>query len=226
MNILVAALLSLLPKKYLSFVTPYEIPTAGAALSGVLEMSAGLVLLISGYGMYAKAQLALLPASALTRAAEKGGESAVMGIGSIFLLAYLLRPLTVALLFLTIEGGFRTVAALATGELSPSFPFYIISLLHAQLGSWRDESQMGKRTPDSVECVEAGLLQISSCRPKPWNRLTTISYDDVLYDLDSTKKGRSPRQFVYLLRKKPISGVVRGLHHYSPDDVLTRDPSN
>lgn len=97
-----------------------------------------------------------------------------MGIGSIFLLAYLLRPLTIALLFLTIEGGFRTVAALATGELSPSFPFYIISLLHAQLGSWRDESQMGKRTPDSVECVEAGLLQISSCRPKPWNRLTTI----------------------------------------------------
>jgi hypothetical protein len=138
MNILVAALLSLLPKKYLSFVTPYEIPTPGAALSGVL----------------------------------------------------------------------------------------IISLLHAQLGSWRDESQMGKRIPDRVECVEAGLLQISSCRPKPWNRLTTISYDDVLYDLDSTKKGRSPRQFVYLLRKKPISGVVRGLHHYSPDDVLTRDPSN
>jgi hypothetical protein len=218
MNILAAALLSLLPKKYRSFFTPYEIPTSGAALSGMLEVSAGLVLLISGYDIYAKAQLALLPASALTRAVEKGGESAVMGIGSIFLLAYLLRPLTVALLFLTIEGGFRTVAALATGELSPSFPFYIISLLHARLESWRAESQMGKRIPDRVECVGAGLLQISSCRPKPWNRLTTISHNEVLYDLDSTKKGNSPRQFVYLLRKKPVSSVVRGLHHYSPDD--------
>src|SRR5437763_4966810 len=28
------------------------------------------------------------------------------------------------------------------------------------------------------------LLQISSCRPKSWSRLTTISYNGVLYELD------------------------------------------
>ena len=26
---------------------------------------------------------------------------------------------------------------------------------------------------------------------------------------------------MYVLRKKPISGVVRGLHHYSPNEVLS-----
>lgn len=189
-------------------------------------MSAGLVLLISGYGIYAKTQLALLPASALTRAAEKGGESAVMRIGSIFMVGYLLQPLTVALLFLSVEGGFRAIAPLATGELTPSFPFYIISLLHTRLGLWRAESQMGIRMSDSIQYVDPEILQISSCRPKSWNRLTTVPYNDVLYDLHSRKKGSSPRQFVYLLRKKPLSGVVRGLHHYSPDEGLTRIRGN
>jgi len=79
---------------------------------------------------------------------------------------------------------------------------------------------MGKRISDSIQHLDPELLQISSCRPKPWNRLTTISYNDVLYDLQGTKKGTSRRQFVYVLRKKPLSGVVRGLHHYSPDEVL------
>lgn len=108
----------------------------------------------------------------------------------------------------------------------PSFPFYSISLLHGRLGSWHAESQMGKRIPDSIEQVELELLQVSSCRPKSWNRLATISYNDVLYDLESTKTGSTPRQFVYLLRKKPLSGIVRGLHHYRPDEALTRNTSN
>jgi len=51
MNIVIAALLSLLPRKYRTFFTPYEIPASGAALSGILEMFTGVVLLISGYGM-------------------------------------------------------------------------------------------------------------------------------------------------------------------------------
>jgi hypothetical protein len=223
MNIVIAALLSLLPRKYRSFFTPYEIPASGAALSGILEMFTGVVLLISGYAMYTKAQLALVPVSTLTRAAEQGGESAIMGVGSIFLVAYLLQPLTLALSLLSLEGAFRAIAAVATSEPAPSFPFYIISLLHTRLGFWRAESQMGKRIPDSIQNVDPELLQISSCRPKSWNRFTTISYNDVLYDLDNAKKGTSPRQFVYLLRKKPLSGVVRGLHYYSPDEVLIRN---
>jgi hypothetical protein len=215
------ALLSLLPKKYRSALTPYEVPARGAIISGIAEMLAGVGLLIHGYGIYTQAQLALLPSSALLAAGKQGGESAIMGLGSIYLVGYIFQPLSLALLFVTAEGGCRMTAALATGETLPIFPFYLMSLLHTGFGSWHRESQMGRRIRDDVQPMTGDRLQISSCRPKSWTKLTTIAYDDLLYEVDGVKQGSRPRQFVYVLRKKRASGIVRGLHQYNPDEALT-----
>ena len=214
-------LFSLLPKKYRSAITPHEVPARGAIVSGIAEMFAGLGLLIHGYGIYTQAQLAALPLSTFLAAGKQGGESAIMGLGSIYLVGYIFQPLSLVLLFLTAEGVCRMIAAFATGETLPTFPIYLISILHTRLGSWNHESQMGRRIRDDVQYRKDELLQISSCRPKSWTKLTTIAYHDLLYEVDSVKHGSAPRQFVYILRKKPASGIVRGLHQYSPDEVLT-----
>jgi hypothetical protein len=215
------ALLSLLPKKYRSALTPDEVPARGAIISGIAEMLAGVGLLIHGYGIFAQSQLASVPSSVLLAAGKQGGESAIMGLGSIYLVGYIFQPLSLALLFVTAEGGCRMIAALATGETLPIFPFYLMSLLHTGFGSWHRESQMGRRIRDDVQYMKGEFLQISSCRPKPWNGLTTIAYDSVLYEVDSVKQSSVPRRFVYVLRRKPAGGIVRGLHRYSPDEVLT-----
>jgi hypothetical protein len=99
-------------------------------------MLTGVALLISVYGSYATAQLALLPTSTLTRAAEKAASLQLWESEAFFMLAYLLQPLSTAFLFLTLEGSFRAIAAVGTTEVIPSFRFYIVSLLHTRLGSW------------------------------------------------------------------------------------------
>ena len=117
MNITVAALLAFLPKRYRESFVPYDVPSSGALLGRILEMLAGLGLLIHGYQSFTTERLAALPASVLMKAGEKGGESAIMGFGSILLLEYVFQLTTLVLLFLTLEGMVRAIAAIASGEL-------------------------------------------------------------------------------------------------------------
>ena len=51
----------------------------------------------------------------------------------------------------------------------------------------------------------------------------TVSYEDQLYEVASQEEGTPPRRFVYLLRPKPDHKVVRGLHHYDPEEALKPD---
>jgi hypothetical protein len=93
--------------------------------------------------------------------------------------------------------------------------------LQGKLEAQGREVRLGKRIRDEVQLTPNGdSLQIASCRPKSWTQLTTISYEDQFYELITTKAGPAPRQFVYILRKKPLSGVIRGLYLYHPDEAV------
>ena len=50
--------------------------------------------------------------------------------------------------------------------------------------------------------------------------MMTIVYQDVFYEIMSEESGQPPRQFIYLLRKAPGSKVIRGHHHYHPQEPL------
>jgi hypothetical protein len=62
----------------------------------------------------------------------------------------------------------------------------------------------------------------SSASSPPWNRLTTIRYNDELYELDREEQGRPPRPFVYRLKKLPLGKIIRGVHHYQPEETLQK----
>jgi hypothetical protein len=221
MNIFVATILAFLPKRYREWFVPYAVPASGAALGGTLETLTSVGLLIRGYQSFAAEKLATLPASVMLGGVEKSGESAVMGLGSILLLEYVLQLTTLVLLFLTIEGLVRALAAIGSGEALPSFPLQALAFLQGKLEAQGREARLGQRVRDEVQWTPDGeFLQIGSCRPKSWNQLTTISYEDDLYELATTKGGHAPHQFVYILRKKPASAVIRGLCPYDPDEVI------
>jgi hypothetical protein len=158
----------------------------------------------------------------MTQAAEKGGESAVMGFGSILMVEYVFQVTTLVLLFLMVEGAIRAIAAIGSGEVLPSLPLQMLSFLQGKLEAHGHEARMGKRVRDNALITADGeSLQIASCRPKAWTRLTTISYEGVLYELIEEKAGEAPRRFAYVLRKKPVSALIRGIHSYDPDEALT-----
>jgi hypothetical protein len=145
-----------------------------------------------------------------------------MGFGGILMVEYVFQFTTLVLLFLMVEGAIRAIAAIGSGEILPSLPLQMLSFLQGKLEVRGHEARMGKRVRDNALITADGeSLQISSCRPKAWTQLTTISYEGVLYEVIEEKAGEAPRRFAYVLRKKPVSAVIRGIHSYDPDEALT-----
>lgn len=153
-----------------------------------------------------------------------GSMAVAFGMGFTTLVEFIFSPLTLLLFYFSIEGALRLFAALVTDECTGTMPLYLVGWALGRAGKARKERQLGPRVPDYVQPCE-GIsydLVIASCRPKPgWNRMITIEYQDKLYELFEEKKGFPPRPYIYQLRLHPPGKVVRGPHHYHPDEALT-----
>jgi hypothetical protein len=140
--------------------------------------------------------------------------------GTIFLLEYLIHLTAIVLVFFILEGIIRTVAAALDGEALPDLPLYVVASRQYRLVAQNHERRLGKRIRDDVKMpTDREFLQIATCRPKPWTQLTSISYEGAFYELVRENRGPSPRPFIYLLRKKPLTSVIRGIYAYDPDEM-------
>lgn len=160
------------------------------------------------------------------RAAAYGGGGGGAGLVALLFVTieYFFYPHHLLVGYLMAEGLVRAGAAFITDEILPSFPLWLAARFQQRASAKAMEAALGLRVPDTVERVE-GLpydLRISSCRPKErWkDRLLTIAYEEQFYEVMREESGPRPRQFIYLLRKAPESKIIRGLHHYRPDEVL------
>ncbi|MBV9073131.1 MAG: hypothetical protein JOZ10_05810 [Acidobacteria bacterium] len=210
---------TLLPRRYRN---NFEVSSSSASISGIAQFLLCLGVFISRYLHFSSARLFGGSQVAL-KAAEVGGETAVMGSGLFVLAAYLLQPATILLIFLSVEGAVRLIAANTTQEVVPNSFLAAAAWLQGRLAHSTSELAMGKRVPDEIEALESDdvKLRIRSCRPKPsWNPRTTIFFNDQLYELAGTETGPGARPFIFLLRIKPANKLVRGTYHYSPSDPM------
>jgi hypothetical protein len=221
MNIVSAIILSFLPKRYRYAFTTFEIPSSGSIIGGFLESAVAFGLLIHSYSTYMNERLAAIPLLLMEKAAEKGGESAVASMGGFVLIDFCFRITTILFAFFLLEGVVRVIAAIASRETVPSLPLKVLEYVHAQVSAEQKERSMGARLRDEVQVDPTGeRLQVASCRPKQWNQLTTVSHDGQFYELITEQKASAPRPFVYLLRKKPPTAVIRGICAYDPNEAL------
>lgn len=224
MNLFAATLFSFLPRRYRhALLQGCEIPATGAFLGGILEMLTALGLFIHRYFLFANNWLGSVPATVVNGGMMHSGETSVMTLGVFVIVGYVFQPLSIILVYFTLEGAVRAAAAGLSGEITPSLPFQLVALLQTKAEAWREEANLGPRLVDQVERAdpEGGDLRIASCRPKPdWDNLVTISYGEMLYEVAGHETGSKPRPFVYLLRQKPEYKLIRGLRHYDPEDVL------
>ena len=201
-----------------------EASVSSVVVSGLTQFLICLGLFIYRFLHYADGQVFGGSRAAL-KAAELGGETAVMGSGTFVLAAYMIQPVTILLVYLILEGLVRFLAASITGETAPNFVLAIVSMIHSRVAGTASELAMGARVADQVEALNSDdvKLRIRSCRQKPeWDQRVTIFYNDQLYEVAGNETGGAPRRFVYLLRLKPANKVVRGTYHYSPTEVLAR----
>lgn len=221
MNIIAATFFSILPQRYRKDFTAYEISPAASFLSGCLQFLSCLYFLIRNYYPFMQERMAMMSNSVYYSAARKRGMTGVMGLGTVFMFEYFIHITTILLLFFMLEGFVRTVAAVVSGESVPTLPLKLAAIAQSYFEAARNERALGERIPDAVESLDGtDSIRIASCRPKPWTQLTTISHDGALFELASEQKSTPPRPFVYILRRKPPTAVIRGIYPYHSDEVL------
>ena len=219
MHLLIGVIASFLPQRYRPAIS---VTAPAATIAGTAQLLFCLGALLHRYLTFTHDHL-FADMHVMMKAAQIGGEAAVMGSGLFVLMEYLIQPLTIVLCYFAFEGVVRLVAATITQEIVPTLPLYLVLLLQQKLHGIRHERALGERIIDEVRFVESSPcnLRIASCRPKEgWNKLITIAYQDELYEVAAAQEGNPPRPFVYLLRRKPDHKVIRGIHHYDPQEAL------
>lgn len=136
-------------------------------------------------------------------------------------LEYLLHPLALLLLYLAIEGLFRFMAGLVSGEVLPNF-LVVLAIKAGNISSRLSERrQKIDLVLDTVESLSDGRLRIASANVKSnWNASITIGLAGQWFEVEGAEQGAPPRVYVYLLPPAPQGKVLRGYEEYDPASAL------
>jgi hypothetical protein len=227
MRTLLSIPMVLLPPRYRGRAQGADLEGAAVAAGAVQALGCVSALIVL-YIVYFDARMQEVAGAFLEGGVEGalGGRGVQAGMGTVVTLEYIFRPQSLALIYFTAEGVVRVAAALASSEIIGTLPLYLVGWTHAWLEKKKEDLAKPALVMDEVERVTgaAHTLRIASCRPKPhWDHLMTVSYEEELFEIMAEKKGRPERPFVYFLRPKPEGKVVRGLHHYQPEEGLREE---
>jgi hypothetical protein len=229
-RLLLDALVSLLPKSYRSrwaWATDADFRHA-TILSGIIEAVLCTGLYIGRYFYFIQYRIGTIADAATKRG---GGEEALateavqFGMGFTTLAEYVFSPLSLLLCYFAFEGTLRAFSAALTDDTPGTLPLHLLGWSIERVQAWRAEKALGPRVVDEVHRF-TGIsydLGIASCRPKKWGHLLTIEFEGEFYELYEEKRGVPPRPYLYFLRENPKGKVIRGPHHYHPEEVL-REP--
>ncbi len=228
LNLLLSMLLSLLPKAWRrGWGATYEIDLArGALVSGLLECLGCAFAYGWRYLWFLDARVGDMAMQVIAKDATTvlDARSVQFGMGFITMLDYMIRPVSVLLMYFAFEGLVRFIASFVSDEVVGTMPLHVVAWAHQRVARARAERALGPRIADEVQVgIEERYVRILSCRPKPgWDHLITVSYKDELYEVTRCEQGPPPRPSIYLLRPAPAHKVVRGLEQYDPEAVLQK----
>ncbi len=146
-------------------------------------------------------------------------------IGPLAFVEYLFYPKSWPLAFFFFDGTIRWLSSLS-GQAVGSLALYPAAWIHGWLERRAERRRLGSKVPDTIERGDGARyeLRISSCRPKGnWDKWMTVMYEEKLYEIAAAELGQPPRPYLYLLRTKPESKVIRGLHRYDPNEVFQEE---
>jgi len=225
-----------------------DIPWArAAAVSGTLELAAGLVGLCYWY------------MDVMTPLIRGGTEGALMGkftgtgitehqIAGAALIVFATHPVTWLLAYLFFEGAVRLFAAVIAEDARGILPLYLVDRAIFIIAN-RRELRMGeelrrhasatadhmrvealvartKEVPDEMCPSKAGndeFLEIRACRKKEdWVPPRTVRVDDAYYRLEANSMDKSERPFRYRLRRLEAGVPGRTVLLYNTKDAVAK----
>ncbi len=226
-SFLAGILLSLLPERYRRWWEPASTVDflRASFVSGLVQGLGCFVAFILRYLIFFQQRVAEMGEQVIKAGADEAlaSRGVQMGMGTITTLEYVFQPVTLLLVYFALEGAVRLAGAAFTEQILPSLPLHLVAWVQERLEQRRAERALGPPVVDTVERGDGKEydLRIASCRPKlNWDRLMTVAYEDQFYEVVKEVRLARPRPYVYLLKKTPESKVIRGLHHYRPDETL------
>ncbi len=200
--------------------------SAATVISGAIEFLLMISLLFVRYYSFMTYRLSGLTAALMEKGGVLGDMHAVFGAGISAYMEFLLQPLTILLIYFTLEGAFRMSAAVATGEVVGTLPFFLLHRATVAFNDYWTEKKLGPRIPDLVQKNPENdeyQIVVASCRQKEdWNSSLTIRYEGSLYEVYRTGMGKEPRPYIYCLPLAPLSKTIRGLCDYDPTESADR----
>ena len=226
-SFLAGILLSLLPERYRRWWEPASTLDflRASFVSGLAQGLGCFVVFILRYVIFFQQRVMEMGGQVIEAGADEAlaSRGVQMGMGTLTTLEYVFQPVSLLLIYFALEGTVRLLGAAFTEEILPSLPLHLAAWAQERLEQRRAERALGPPVADTVERGDGKQydLRIASCRPKlNWDRLMTVAYEDEFYEAVKEERLARPRPYVYLLKKIPASKVIRGLHHYRPDEVL------
>ena len=217
LNFFIAIFTSTLPRRYRSRF--YDSFHGAAITSGILETLFALGFYIQNYFAIFGIRADQLTHMILFSGRENITTLDLNGAHVSALMEYIFRPISLVLAYFVLEGMVRFIAVLSTGEIVPTLPLALLAWIHGCLISVPVQSRFALQVGDDVQ---VGLspefdLRIASSHPKEnWHDLMTIGYQNRFYEVSSQEQGSKPRPFIYNLRLRPESKIIRGIVHYNP----------
>ena len=227
MKFLLSILISLIPLRYrAAWFHDVDVDVKlGAQVSSILQ-SLGMVALLAGrYIWYLIHRQEMLERMAGAKTEYDQIDLAYRGVTYATFIEYLILPSSMLIIYFAVEGVVRMMAAMTTGEILPTLPLAVVSWIHGAVDRSYQERKQGPRVPDEllVGVSPEFDLRIDSCRPKRWTRITTIGFNDELYEVAKEFTGAPPRPYIYLLKRMPGGKVVRGIYRYDPNEALSKE---
>lgn len=134
----------------------------------------------------------------------------------VFVLDYLVHPLSLFLLYLAIEGFIRFVGGLITGEVVPSLAVSLLFKAFHSFSHARDRRQSVLLPVDLLENLPEGRIRIASAGAKAgWNANITIGLNGQWFEIEREESGVPPRAFIYILRPAPPGKILRRYEEYN-----------
>ena len=196
-----------------------------AFLSGPLQTALCAYWLLSGYKAFLVARAAQY-GDVLNRADQTTQAWFVL----VFFIEYVMfHPLALFLSYMALEGFIRFAGALCVSEVVPSLPVVLAFKLRAYVRKRKSQREIAPLAslPDSVEALPDGeRLRIAGALPKTrWTPSVTIGIQGEWYELEAVEHGQPPRSYVYILRRAPVSKVLRGYEEYDVTAGVSVGPS-
>jgi len=226
LRLLLGVIVSLLPEQYRRWWSgAASADLRGATiLSGAVQAIGCVGLYIFRYIYFLEYRVGTIGKAAINKGVDEmlGNLFVQAGMGTTSMVEYVFSPLSMLLVYFALEGALRLLGAVVAEETTGTLPLYLAGWVIGRVQARRADRALGVPMEDEVHRF-VGIdydLGIASSRPKKWDRLLTVEFEGKHYELYDQKRGPAPRPYIYLLKEIPRSRVIRGLHHYRPDENL------